>query len=244
MLPGMLPDSLQAFVAQSPIQRTPIAEAVAAAAAALPAGARVLDAGAGEAPYRPLFAHCDYVTQDWPGTVHPGARATDIVGDLHDLDVPDASFDAVVLTEVLEHVAEPEQVLGELRRVLRPGGRLFLTVPFVGELHEEPHDHYRYTSHGLRGLLDRAGFEQVTVAPLTGWFSTFAHVLRHQGLSTARPDAPMGLGARVVAFAFYLLSRGVARVAPALDRRLDHRHALPIGWSARAVAAAPAEQTR
>lgn len=236
----MLPASVRSFVAASPIQREPIADAVAREATALDPGCRVLDAGAGEAPYRPLFAHCDYVTQDWPGTVHPGARQADVVGDLHDLPVADASFDAVLLTEVLEHVAEPAIVLTELRRVLREGGRLFVSVPFVGELHEEPHDHYRYTSHGLRGLLERAGFSGIAVEPLTGWFSTFAHVLRHQGLSTAPTSGPVPLPMRIVGFALLGLSNLLRKVAPALDRRLDRRKAFPIGWVATARVPEPA----
>jgi SAM-dependent methyltransferase len=232
-LPAM-PVDLDTFVAESPIQRGPILDAVRSFAGSLPAGSRVLDAGAGEAPYRPLFARAEYVTQDWPGTVHEGARAADIVADLHALPVDDASFDAVVCTEVLEHVAEPARVLDELHRVLRPGGRLLVTVPFVGELHEEPHDHYRYTSHGLRGLLARAGFADVEVEPLTGWYSTIAHVLRHAGLSTSPTDRPAALGARVVAFGLFCLSEVLRRAAPALDRRFDRRRALPIGWVVRA----------
>jgi SAM-dependent methyltransferase len=230
---------LRPFIAESPIQRAPIAAAVAAAAAALPPGARVLDAGAGEAPYRPLFAHCDYVTQDWPGTVHEGARAADVIADLHELPVDDGSFDAVVCTEVLEHVAEPARVLDELARVLRPGGSVLITVPFVGGLHEEPHDHYRYTSHGLRGLLGRAGFTDVEVEPLTGYWGTLSHVLRHATLSTTpigRAPRPL---ARVVNGAMFVLSELLRRIAPALDRRLDARHALPVGWVARAAAPAP-----
>jgi SAM-dependent methyltransferase len=194
----------------------------------------VLDAGAGAAPYRPLFAHCDYVTQDWPGSVHAGARAPDIVADLHRLPVEEASFDAVVCTEVLEHVAEPAVVLAELRRVLRPGGSLLLTVPFVVELHEEPDDHYRYTSHGLRGLLARAGFTDIEVRPSTGWFSTLAQTLRHGGLSTAAPGRRGGPATRVLTLALLAAGSLLGRLAPALDRRLDARRALPLGWIARA----------
>lgn len=222
--------ALSGFVSQSPIQRTPIACAVAEVAAGLPAGTRVLDAGAGEAPYRELFAHCAYTTHDWPGTVHAGATGADIVADIHELPIDDASFDFVLLTEVLEHVAQPGQVLDELLRVLASDGTLLLTVPFVGELHEEPHDHYRYTSYGLEGLLDRAGFEAIGVEPLTGWFSTYAHVLRHCGLATGRP----GVSGRFVAFGALCASAVLQRLAPALDRRLDTRRALPLGWVARA----------
>lgn len=232
----MPPAELRQFIAESPLHRGPIAGVVAAAAAALPAGTRVLDAGAGEAPYRPLFAHCEYVTQDWPGTVHPGARAADVVADLHDLPVPDAAFDAVICTEVLEHVAEPARVLDELVRVLRPGGSLLVTVPFVGPLHEEPHDHYRYTNHGLRGLLGRAGFTAIEVEPLTGYWATLSHVMRHAAMSTT----PVGVAprplARIAGSLMLVVSELLRRGASALDRRLDTRHALPIGWVARATA--------
>jgi SAM-dependent methyltransferase len=234
MLVAMPTDALDAFVAESPIQRRPIADAVAAFAASLPAGTRVLDAGAGDAPYRPLFAHCEHVTQDWPGTSH--ARGSAIVADLHDLPVEDGSFGAVLCTEVLEHVAEPERVVAELRRVLRAGAPLLVSVPFVGALHEEPHDHWRYTSHGLRGLLERGGFGGIEVEPLTGYWSLLAHLLRHAALSTTpegeRPR-PLTRLAGTLAFAAGELLR---RVAGPLDRRLDQRRALPVGWVARARA--------
>ncbi len=153
--------ALDDFIAQAPIERSLILAVVREAAAAAPAGARVLDAGAGDAPYRELFAHTDYKTTDWTESPHPGARSADIIASLDALPVEDASFDVVLCTQVLEHVAEPALVLAELRRVLRDGGELWLTVPFVGELHEEPHDHYRYTSYGLQGLCERAGFGEV-----------------------------------------------------------------------------------
>jgi SAM-dependent methyltransferase len=230
----VLPEPVRAFVAVSPIQRAPIAAAVAAEAAAIAPGSRVLDAGAGEAPYRLLFGHCAYVTQDWPGSVHETGRGSDILADLHDLPVEDASFDAVVCTEVLEHVAEPASVLAELSRVLRPGGRLLLTVPFVIELHEEPHDHYRYTSHGLRGLLERAGFTEIDVRPSTGWFATVAQTLRHSGNSMLVPDVRGKLVTRALTFGLLGVGSLLGRLAPALDRRLDARRAMPLGWIARA----------
>jgi SAM-dependent methyltransferase len=240
----MPPPALRPFIAESPIQREPIAEAVAGFAAALPPGARVLDAGAGAAPYRPLFAHCEYVTQDWPGTVHEGARGADVIADLHDLPVEDAVFDAVLCTEVLEHVAEPARVLDELARVLRPGGSVLITVPFVGGLHEEPHDHYRYTSHGLRGLLGRAGFTGIDVEPLTGYWATLSHVLRHAAMNTTPIGVTPRPAARIAGALMFVLSELLRRVAPALDRRLDTRHALPIGWVARATAPGPGSSQR
>jgi SAM-dependent methyltransferase len=208
---------------------------VARAAAALPAGTRVLDAGAGQAPYGPLFAHCDHRTQDRPESVHGAARTADIVADLHDLPVEDESFDFVLCTEVLEHVADPARVLSELHRVLRPGGGLLLSVPFVGELHEDPDDHLRFTRYGLEGLLAGAGFDAVEVQPLTGYYGTLAHVLRHAGLATRPLEGRASAASRAAAFALLCVSSVLSAFAPALDRRLDRRHGLPVGWACTAV---------
>lgn len=223
---------MQAFVREAPVHRAAIAEQVRATAAVTPAGARVLDAGSGDAPYRPLFAHCEYLTHDWAASPHPGAQSADIVSDLAALPLPDGELDLVVCTEVLEHVPDPGRALAELARVLRPGGRIMLTVPFVGELHEEPFDFYRYTPYALEHLLGQAGFADVEVRPLTGWYSTLAHVLRHNALST-RGQPRTARSTFVVSFLILAFSELFRRVAPTLDR-LDERRALPIGWAATA----------
>ncbi len=223
---------MPAFVREAPVHRAAIAEQVRATAAATPAGARVLDAGSGDAPYRPLFAHCAYMTHDWESSPHSGARSADVVSDLADLPLPDGDLDLVVCTEVLEHVPDPARALAELARVLRPGGRVLITVPFVGELHEEPFDYYRYTPYALEHLLGGAGLTDVEVTPLTGWYSTLAHVLRHNALSTRGQPRP-SRATHAVSFLILAFSELFRRVAPALDR-LDERRALPIGWAATA----------
>ena len=75
--------------------------------------------------------------------------------------LPDASFDSVLRTQVLEHVFTPEIFVGELARVLKPEGKLLPTVPFVWDEHEQPYDYARYSSFGLRSLLEKHGFEIV-----------------------------------------------------------------------------------
>jgi SAM-dependent methyltransferase len=121
----------------------------------------VLDVGCGRKPYRDLVPAARYVglDVDAPGTRALGAA--DIFYDGEKFPLADAAFDGVLCSQVFEHVFAPEAFLGEIHRVLRPGGHLLLTVPFAWDEHEQPRDFARYSSFGLRALLERAGFEVV-----------------------------------------------------------------------------------
>jgi len=225
---------LRAFTEELSLERRSILAFAAECAGSLGAGARVLDAGAGEAPYRELFGHCDYVTTDWTESVHSGAHGADVIASLDALPLDDASFDAVVCTQVLEHVFEPARVLAELHRVLRPGGRLWMTVPLTWPLHEEPFDFYRYTPHGLTALLDRAGFDEVHVAARNGYFATMAQLCRIAPDAVGwHEDGRDGSRAR--------LFEDLQRLAGQLERydHLDRRRIFPLGY--RATARRPPE---
>lgn len=227
--PGASPSpELAAFIAASPFDREAIFAFMSLAAASLPPGARVLDAGAGDAPYRALFAHCEYRTSDWAESVHAGGRNADVVASLDALPLPDGQLDAVLNTQVLEHVADPQAVVNELARVLAPGGELWLTAPLVNELHEEPYDFFRYTPYGLTMLFERAGLEVVSIEPLTGFYTTLAMLLRHAGLITGVRDSGDVLRRLLAA-----ICRAAAKLLPPLDR-LDQRRALPLGYGCRA----------
>jgi len=228
--PDGLSPHLRSFVEELPEERRSLLEFVRDAASALPEGTRVLDAGAGAAPYRELFGHCEYVTADWANSPHPTALACDIVGSLEALPIEDGSFDAVLSTQVLEHVADPARVLLELHRIIRPGGRLYLTVPLVGELHEEPYDFFRYTPYGLGHLLTGAGFDVDSISPRNGYFTTLASLARTG--SWAIGDANDGRGAERAA-ARRLLSSLVS-VVDAFDD-LDVRRVLPLGYQCVAI---------
>jgi SAM-dependent methyltransferase len=221
---------LDQFVNQFPWERRSILELMLRAARELPAGARVLDVGAGEAPYAELFQHLEYQTSDWANSVHAGARRADYIGSADDLPVPDEAFDAVLNTQVLEHVSEPARVVAELHRILKPGGRVYVTVPLVGALHEEPYDFFRYTSHGLRHLLESAGFVDIDVRPRNDSFSTLAQVMcdmsrdmgrRADGLDPMRDMASQTL-------------RGMADIVASFAH-LDTKRILPLGYSVTAM---------
>jgi len=149
---------------------------VARCAAQVPRGARVLDVGAGAAPYRSLFVHCEYKTQDFgqePGTLGRYAPL-DYESDITAIPVPDASFDVVLCTEVLEHVPRPIEAVAELARIVRPGGRLLLTAPLGSFLHQEPYHFYGgYTPWFYRRFLPEFHFEIETLERNQGFFSLF-----------------------------------------------------------------------
>lgn len=120
---------------------------------------RLLDVGCGTQPYRDLLGHCIYIGMDIDS---PRTRGLDLADAYYDgtcFPFEDASFNSVVCNQVLEHVFNPDEFVAELRRVLAPNGRLLLTVPFVWDEHEQPWDYARYSSYGLRALLERHGFE-------------------------------------------------------------------------------------
>jgi len=141
------------------------------AAREVPAGKRVLDAGAGEGPYRALFSHARYAAlDDRRGESRWDYGGLDVVGDLSRLPVKDASIDVILCTETLEHLTDPETFLKGAARALVPGGRLYLTAPLQFREHQTPHDYFRYTRFGLALLLDRAGLVERNIEPEGGYF--------------------------------------------------------------------------
>lgn len=119
----------------------------------------VLDVGCGNKPYRDLIPARRYVGLDIDNAFTRRVGAADVFYDGGAFPLPDGAFDAVLCSQVLEHVFTPERFLGEIHRVLRPGGELVLAVPFLWDEHEQPQDFGRYSSFGLRALLERNGFE-------------------------------------------------------------------------------------
>jgi len=155
-----------------------IDDAVTAFAESLPDGALVLDAGAGESQHAPLFARQRYIAVDLAvGDTAWAYSKLDCVADLSALPFTNGRFDACLNVVTLEHVREPARVLGEIARLLAPGGRFLLIAPHAWEVHQPPHDYYRYTRYGLRHLLEEAGFGSIHVYPMGGFFRLLARRL-------------------------------------------------------------------
>lgn len=160
----------------------------------VPEGSLVLDAGCGDQPYRYWFAHCRYESADFaqvPGA--PYAKQITYVGDLNNIACESNRFDFILLHQVLEHVPYPYEVLSELYRVLKPGGKLLYSAPLFYEPHQLPYDFYRYTEAGVRQLMNDAGFRVDRLDWLEGYFGTIAYQLK----GIAR-DLPWNLGGGIL----------------------------------------------
>lgn len=120
---------------------------------------KLLDVGCGSKPYRSLFTVDGYIGLDIDSETTRQRGLADQLYDGGEFPFPDGSFDSVLCNQVLEHVFNPDDFLGEIARVLKPGGKLLLTVPFVWDEHEQPFDYARYSSFGLRALLEKQGFK-------------------------------------------------------------------------------------
>jgi SAM-dependent methyltransferase len=173
----------------------------------VPDDGRVLDYGCADVPYRRFFpATADYVTADLPGNSAASVEIRD------DGSVPceDESFDAVVSTQVLEHVDDPRLYLSECRRVLRPGGRLLLSTHGMMLYHPDPVDYWRWTCAGLRRIVEDAGFEIVRFEGIMGLTAT--------GLQFTQ-DSLLGRLPRFLRPALCLVMQGLIAFADRFERR-------------------------
>ena len=144
-------------------------------------GCKLLDVGCGQSPYKPLLMSppgkvSRYIGLDIENNpIH--VNQPDITWHEGKIPLDDNSVDCAICTEVLEHCPDPEAVLKEICRVLKPNGLLFLTVPFLWPLHEVPYDEYRYTPFSLRRHLAASGFTCIDLKPLGGWDASLAQLL-------------------------------------------------------------------
>jgi SAM-dependent methyltransferase len=213
--------------------------------ARLPAGWRILDAGAGEQQYRKFCGHLRYVSQDF-GQYKPDEsphRGTglqvqgwaygklDYVCDITAIPEPDGSFDVILCTEVFEHIPDPPAAVREFARLLRPGGELILTAPFCSLTHFAPYhfatgfSRYWYEHH-----LPANGFDLAELTPNGNYFEFAAQEVRRLPSVAERFAAGRaGVAFKVLSRLFLLwLGRWSAR-----DR--GSSELLAFGWNVRAV---------
>ena len=118
----------------------------------------LLDVGCGTKPYRSLFTVDKYIGLDIDSDSSRIRGIADYFYDGTIFPFPDEIFDSILCNQVLEHVFNPDYFLSEIYRVMKPGAKMLLTVPFVWDEHEQPCDYARYSTFGLKSLLERNSF--------------------------------------------------------------------------------------
>jgi SAM-dependent methyltransferase len=151
----------------------------------------VYDLGCGTRPYeKEILVFADrYIGVDWANTLH-GLHA-DIVANLNQpLPIESDVADTVISLQVMEHLCEPQVMVGEAFRILKAGGTVYITVPFQWWVHEAPYDFFRFTRYGLEYMLNKAGFVDVLVEESTGFWSMWSLKLNYQLDRINSPKVP------------------------------------------------------
>jgi len=142
----------------------------------------LLDVGCGRKPYRQYLLDNKYITE-YTGLdietaiVYEDAIKPDFTWDGIKMPFNDNSFDTLMATEVLEHCPDPHGIINEMKRVLKPGGLIFFTVPFLWNLHEAPHDEYRFTPFALQRIFKECGMGEIELFAHGGWDMSMAQMI-------------------------------------------------------------------
>lgn len=173
--PGLLRRMVHALRVSADVEESFNLELVRAAAAGLPAACLMLDAGAGNTPYAPFFQHLRYESCD----LYPSRRVTHHwLCDVQQLPMEDERYDGILCVQVLDDLRDPQKAMDGFQRVLRPGGRVYLSVPMATRLHAEPHHYFQFTRYGIELLATRGGLEVEWITPRGGIFTHFAYLFR------------------------------------------------------------------
>lgn len=182
----------------------------------IPRGYKILDAGAGELRFKPDCDHLQYVAQDfgqYEGTGDEGLQTgdwdnsrLDIISDITEIPVDDESFDAILCSEVFEHIPDAVAALNEFTRILRPGGILIITAPFASLTHFAPYHFCGYNKYWYQHHLPKLGFDIELLEHNGSWFSFIAQELRRSRfMGETYSSKILGLVTRIAAVPIIVL---------------------------------------
>lgn len=138
-------------------------------------GKKIIDIGAGTCPYKKYFRQSQYFSQDLKNNPQ---KTIDFVGNADSIPVKNNRFDYILCLQVLEHIKEPHLIFKEFHRILKPGGKLFLTTHMAFEEHMVPYDYFRFTRYGLKYFAETTGFKTIKIKPQGGRFIVLAREIQ------------------------------------------------------------------
>lgn len=192
----------------------------------IPNGSKVLDIGAGSAPYRKLFEHCNYITQDFAQLKDDqlrglkGYNKLDIISDITNIPVESESFDVIICTEVIEHVPEPIKAIAEFSRILKKDGKLLLTAPLGSGIHQEPFHFYGgYTPFWYRKFLSEYGFKCIEIESNRGFYSLLSQEL----IRLIMRAAPWRSFSNFLFFPFWVMALPISLMLPLVSAYFDKK---------------------
>ncbi|MBT3583419.1 MAG: methyltransferase domain-containing protein [Halobacteriovoraceae bacterium] len=197
-------------------------------------GDRLLDAGCGDAWVKNEFARynepIDYYGIDLAvGDENLSYKVT-ALADLHSLPFKDSSFDKVISNSVLEHVENPTEVFSEMVRVTRPGGRIFLSVPFAFALHQRPYDYHRFTRYILERYAHRNKLKIISLWNMGGFFTVLRYIFFNYTLLSLN-DHPLWVGPfKIINFVTKLFDKTIGAPIVFLLDFLDRNKYLTLGY--------------
>jgi len=156
---------------------------------------KVLDIGCGSSDIKQYTSFTEYVGLD----INPNAENVNIVADAHDIPLGNETFDSAVCIAVLEHVKNPDIVLKEIYRVLKSNGKLFVAVPFLQPVHNDPDDLWRWTKNGIITLLGKSRFKILEFRDVNGFWITIDYLFLKSS------SKGHNIISKVVMFVFYQL---------------------------------------
>lgn len=209
----MISAKLRLFISPFLISKYYILRDVSRCVAKYHFGGKILDFGCGQKPYRDLFtSSTEYVGIDFdnysinkdftrgkPDYFFPKEYTRDFL-----LSFPDKTFDNTVAFQVMEHHPEPEIMLKEMTRVTKNGGLIMITIPFLGGLHEEPHDYQRYTVYKLQRICGKTNLDVLDIIPQGSLFSTVA-LLIMEHLNSFASKSSLHYGFSIFIYPIFLI---------------------------------------
>jgi len=215
------------FVLKEPFSRLTILSFILFAKTKIKINEKIIDIGAGESPYKSIFKNSHYYSSDFAFSIYQGKN--NFTCPAHKIPTKNNFFNSIICTEVLEHIPNPRTTFSEFNRILKPNGKLFITVPFIIQPHEVPYDYFRYTPYILKKILKKRGFNVIFICPRCGVFTTIINIFLswlYSKISNKNSEPTIKYSPPLT-----LCLKALVAISSKLDIWLDHEQFYPLGYS-------------